>query len=119
MGKVFRFGGFNPPFPDGSNITPYGKRKQYEQCAPSQPYVPAQYPSLISSSGIEPGSESITIPLRRAYVLAFIMLTLIMFGSFRVRSVFSRHPFFLSHPDIPPGSHTAEIRSDIRPKAFF
>ena len=58
-------------------LTPYGRRKQYEQRAPSQqPYLPSQRPSLNSNSdiGVWPSGGSITITLRRAYVLGFIVI---------------------------------------------
>lgn len=56
-------------------LTPYGRRKQHEQRAPSQPYVPSPRPSLTSNNdiGIGPGGST-TITLRRAYVLAFIVI---------------------------------------------
>lgn len=62
-------------------LTPYGRRKQYEQRAPSQqPVPPSQRPSLDSNSniGIWPSGESITITLRRAYVLWFIVIVVAM-----------------------------------------
>ena len=56
-------------------LTAYGRRELHKQRAPSQPYVPSSRPSLISRSGIGnvPGGKSVTITLRRAYVLPFIV----------------------------------------------
>lgn len=57
-------------------LTPYGQRKQHELRAPSrQPYLPSQCPSHDSAGGTEVWrGEPITITLRRAYVLGFIVI---------------------------------------------
>lgn len=57
------------------SLTPYGRRKQHEQRTPSQqPYPPSQRPSLDFNGGIGVwlSGGSITITLRRAYVLGFV-----------------------------------------------
>lgn len=54
-------------------LTPYGRRKQLKQRAPSQPpYVPLQRP--FSNSNADMGGASIIITLRRAHVLCFIAI---------------------------------------------
>ena len=62
-------------------LTPYGRRKQHEQRAPSQqPYLPLQHPSLDSNSaiGVWPSGESITITLRRAHMFGIIVIVLVL-----------------------------------------
>jgi hypothetical protein len=62
-------------------LTPYGRRKQHEQRAPSQqPYLPLQRPSLDSNSaiGVWPSGESITITLRRAHMFGIIVIVLVL-----------------------------------------
>jgi len=62
-------------------LTPYGRRKQHEQRAPSQqPYLPSQRPSLDSSGGISVGplGDSITITLRRAHMYGIIVIILVL-----------------------------------------
>ena len=58
-------------------LTPYGRHKQHEQRAPLQQHdLPSQRPSLDSNSGVGvwPSGESITITLRRVYMLGFIII---------------------------------------------
>lgn len=57
-------------------LTPYGRRKQDEQRAPQQPYLPSKCPAFDSNGdiGVWPSGGLITITLRRAYVLGFIVI---------------------------------------------
>lgn len=57
-------------------LTAYGRRKQHELRAPSQqPYLPSQRPSRDSAGGIGVWrGEPVTITLRRAYVLGFLVI---------------------------------------------
>jgi hypothetical protein len=62
-------------------LTPYGRRKQHEQRAPSQqPYLPPQRPSLDSNGdiGIWPSGGSITITLRRAHMFGIVVVVLVL-----------------------------------------
>lgn len=57
-------------------LTPYGRRKQHEQRAPQQPYLPSKRPAFDFNGdiGVWPSGGLITITLRRAYVLGFIVI---------------------------------------------
>ncbi|MEX2126210.1 MAG: hypothetical protein WD795_20125 [Woeseia sp.] len=62
-------------------LTPYGRRKQHEQRAPSQqPSFTPQRPSLdsVRNIGIWSRGGSLTITLRRAHVLGIIGIVLIL-----------------------------------------
>jgi hypothetical protein len=62
-------------------LTPYGRRKQHEQRAPSQqPYLPSQRPSFDSNGdiGVWPLGELITITLRRAHMYGIIVIVLVL-----------------------------------------
>lgn len=58
-------------------LTPYGRRKRHEQRVPSQqPYLPSLRPSIDSNGDKDVwlSGGSITITLRRAYVLGFVVI---------------------------------------------
>jgi hypothetical protein len=61
-------------------LTPYGRRKQHEQRAPSQLYLSTQRRSLDSNGyiGVSAGGASITITLRRAHMFGFIVIVVVL-----------------------------------------
>jgi hypothetical protein len=60
-------------------LTPYGRRKQHDQHAPSQ-QPPSERPSLDSNGdiGVWPLGGSITITLRRAHMYGIIVIVLVL-----------------------------------------
>lgn len=77
-------------------LTPYGRRKQQEQQAPSQqPHLSPQRPSLASNGGIGVllRSGSITITLRHAHMLGIVAMVLVL------------HIGILHFTGIGPGGH--------------